>query len=107
MVKINRFDVFLIDLDPTRGHEIQKARPCVVISPDSINHGKWTVMVAPLTRTRRDMPTHIYIEFKNKAGSVVLDQSRFIDRGRIIKHLGAIKKEEGDDILKIMRSMFR
>lgn len=84
-VVVARFDVFLINLDPTVGHEIRKTRPCVVISPDEMNRYISTVIVAPLTTRGRTYPTRVVCQFQGKAGQIVLDQIRTVDKTRLIK----------------------
>jgi mRNA interferase MazF len=73
---VRRFDVHLVDLDPTRGSEIRKVRPCVVVSPDEMNRHVRTVIIAPMTSKRRDYPTRIDVTFQRKRGQVVLDEVR-------------------------------
>src|SRR5579862_2470790 len=87
---INRFEVYLINLDPTVGSEIQKTRPGLVVSPDEINHNIRTVIVAPMTTKGQSYPTRVPCRFKGKAGQIVLDQIRAVDRSRLIKKLGKI-----------------
>ena len=87
---IHQYDVFLISLDPTVGHEIRKTRPCVVISPDEMNRHIGTVIIAPLTSTSKDYPTRVRIRFKGKDGWIVLDQIRTVDKRRLNKRLGRI-----------------
>src|SRR5882724_3139951 len=87
---VNRFEVYLVNLDPTVGSEIKKTRPCLVVSPDEINHNVRTVIVAPLTTRGQAYPTRVLCRFKGKAGQVVLDQIRAVDRSRLIKKLGRI-----------------
>jgi mRNA interferase MazF len=87
---INRFEVYLINLDPTVGSEIKKTRPCLVVSPDEINHYIRTVIVAPMTTKGQPYPTHVPCRFKSKDGQVVLDQIRSVDRVRLIKKLGRL-----------------
>ena len=91
--KISRFDVVWVTLDPTQGAELQKTRPCVVISPDSMNLSRLkTVIVAPMTSVvRAGFPTRIAVEFKEKSGQIALDQLRVIDRSRIFKKVGMIE----------------
>lgn len=95
VVKVKRFDVCLISLDPTKGSEIKKRRPCLVISPDSMNMSQLkTLIVAPMTTTIREhFPTRIPVEFNNKKGQIALDQLRAIDRSRIVKNVGAISSQ--------------
>lgn len=102
---VKRFEVYLVSLDPTLGSEIQKTRPCVVVSPDEM-HGLNTVIVAPMTTTKRNYPTRIPIRFGNKAGFIVLDQIRTIDKTRLVKLLGQIDQKSGFEMLKILREMF-
>ncbi|WP_199741662.1 type II toxin-antitoxin system PemK/MazF family toxin [Legionella sp. km535] len=109
MVKIKRFDVFLVNLDPTIGSEIKKTRPAVIISPDSMNLSRLkTVIIAPMTSTIKDnFPTRILIEFKDKKGQIVLDQLRSIDRTRIVKKLGAIEREAQIKVLDLLSIIFQ
>jgi mRNA interferase MazF len=109
MVKIKRFDVFLVNLDPTIGSEIKKTRPAVIISPDSINLSRLkTVIIAPMTSTIKDnFPTRILTEFKDKKGQIALDQLRSIDRTRIVKKLGVIEREVQIKILDLLSIIFQ
>ena len=109
MVKIKRFDVFLVNLDPTIGSEIKKTRPAVIISPDSMNLSRLkTVIIAPMTSTIKDnFPTSILIEFKDKKGQIALDQLRSIDRTRIVKKLGVIEEETQNDVLDLLSIIFQ
>jgi mRNA interferase MazF len=108
MVKLKRFNVCLVNLDPTIGSEINKTRPVVIISPDSMNISRLnTVIVAPMTSTIRDhFPTRINIIFKGKKGQIALDQIRVIDRNRIIKVLATIRESVQDNILNTLAIMF-
>jgi len=83
----NRFDVYLVNLDPTIGSEIQKTRPCLIISPDEMNRNIHTVIVAPMTTAGKDYPTRVMCQFKKKKGYIVLDQIRTIDKTRLISKL--------------------
>ena len=103
---VKRFDVFLANLDPTIGSEIQKTRPCVVVSPDEMNRNIRTVIVAPMTTAMKDYPTRIPCTFKNKQGQVVLDQIRTIDKARLVKKLGAIDSKAQLDTISILQRMF-
>lgn len=87
---VSQYDVVLVTLDPTVGHEIRKTRPCLVISPDEMNHNISTVIVAPMTSKSRAYPTRVEVTFKRKTGWIVLDQIRTIDKRRVLKRLGAI-----------------
>ena len=104
--KIIRYEIYLINLDPTVGSEIQKTRPCVVISPDEMNRHLRTVIIAPLTSTRRNYPSRINIRFQGKRGQVVMDQIRTIDQSRIIKRLGALSETQSKAAAKTLTEMF-
>ena len=103
---IKRFDVYMVNLDPTVGSEIRKARPCLVISPDEMNRYIATVIVAPMTTKGRDYPTRIQCAFKGKEGQVVLDQIRTVDKSRLVQKLGRIDKQTQDEVLSIIAEMF-
>jgi mRNA interferase MazF len=101
-----RGEVHLVGLDPNRGREIQKTRPCVVVSPDELNAHLHTVVVAPLTSVNKPYPFRLECRFDKRAGSVVLDQIRTVDRERLIKRLGALSASEVANVLKLLREMF-
>ena len=104
---VNRFDVFLVNLDPTIGVKIKKTRPCIVISPDELNAHIGTVIVAPMTTVfRENYPFRVQCKFQNKEGQIVLDQIRAVDKKRLIKNLGSIGEEDQEEILKILEKMF-
>ncbi len=103
---IARFDIWLAQLDPTIGREIQKTRPCVVVSPDDINEANWTVIVAPMSSQIKKLPTRIQLEFEGKDGQILLDQIRAIDPKRLIKPLGRINASTGKKILEKLVEMF-
>ncbi len=103
---VKRFDVFLVNLDPTIGSEIQKTRPCVVISPDEMNRHIATVIVAPMTTKGRVYPTRIPCQFQGEDGQIVLDQVRTVDKARLVKQLGQISDNEQKAVLNILAEMF-
>jgi len=103
---VNRFDVYLTNLDPTVGSEIQKTRPCLVISPDEMNRHIRTVIVAPMTSAGKDYPTRVSCKFKKKKGQIVLDQIRTIDKTRLIKKLGSINPETQLEVISILQRLF-
>jgi mRNA interferase MazF len=103
---VKRFDVFLVNLAPTIGREIQKTRPCVVISPDEMNRHIATVIIAPMTTQGRAYPTRVACHFQGKDGQVVLDQIRTIDKTRLIKSLGQISPEAQRLVLDTLAEMF-
>ncbi|MEY2911288.1 MAG: type II toxin-antitoxin system PemK/MazF family toxin [Dolichospermum sp.] len=103
---VNRFDVFLVNLDPTIGSEIKKTRPCLIISPNEINHYISTVIVAPMTTKGQPYPTRVTCQFQGKEGQIVLDQIRTIDKIRLVKLLGQITTEEQKAVLDILAEIF-
>src|SRR5437773_2386564 len=103
---IRRFDVFLINLDPTVGSEIQKTRPCVVISPDEMNRHLRTAIVAPMTTKGQAYPSRIPCRFRGKSGFVVLDQIRSVDVSRLAKRLGRLDQETARLILENLAEVF-
>ncbi|MBD2176856.1 type II toxin-antitoxin system PemK/MazF family toxin [Pseudanabaena sp. FACHB-1998] len=103
---IKRFDIFLVSLDPTIGSEIQKTRPCVVISPDEINLYISTIIIAPMTTKGKAYPTRISCQFQGKNGQIVLDQIRTIDKTRLIKKLGRIHQDEQRVVLDTLAKLF-
>ncbi len=105
-VVVKRFDVFLVTLDPTVGSEIQKTRPCVVISPDEMNRHIATVIIAPMTTKGKQYPTRVISQFQGKNGQIVLDQIRTVDKNRLVKKLGRISSDEQKMLLDILAEMF-
>ena len=103
---ISRFDIFLVSLDPVIGHEVRKTRPCVIISPDEMNHHIGTVIIAPMTTKRRDYPTRIPLTFKRKKGQIVLDQIRTVDKTWLVKRLGKLDKNTAVRVLTVLQEMF-
>ena len=103
---VGRGDVFLVDLKPSRGGEIRKTRPCVVMSPDELNAHLRTFIVAPLTTGGHPYPFRVSCRFQGKAGHVVLDQIRTVDRGRLVRRLGALSPLTLGQALGVLREMF-
>jgi mRNA interferase MazF len=103
---VERFDVFLISLDPTLGSEIKKSRPCLVVSPDEMNRHIKTVIVAPMTTKGNDYPTRVACTFHGKHGQVVLDQIRTVDKSRLLRRLGTIPILVQHKVLKTLQEMF-
>ena len=101
-----RFDVFLVNLDPTIGNKIQKTRPCVVVSPDEMNRYISTVIIAPMTTKGRAYPTRIICQFQGKNGQIILDQIRTVDKSRLVKKIGQIAQNEQRSVLDILAEMF-
>ena len=103
---VKRFDVYLINLDPTIGSEIMKTRPCLVISPDEMNRYINTVIVAPMSTKGRTYPTRVACKFQGKQGQVVLDQIRTVDKTRLVRRLGRIDVATQTSVLSILGEMF-
>ena len=101
-----RFEVFLVNLDPTVGSEIKKMRPCLIISPDEMNAHIATVIVAPMTTKGRAYPTRVSCKFQGKDGQIVLDQIRTVDKTRLAKKLGAIGAATQKATLAVLAEMF-
>ncbi len=103
---MKRFDIYLVNLDPTIGSEIRKTRPCVIISPNEMNDYIKTVIVAPMTTKGKTYPTRIECEFQEKKGLIVLDQIRTVDKTRLVKKLGKLEQSIQEQILLILGEMF-
>jgi mRNA interferase MazF len=101
-----RGDVFLVELNPTRGQEIQKTRPCVIVSPDELNAYMGTFIVAPLTTGGHPYPFRIPCCFEGKVGHVVPDQLRTVDRERLVKRLGVLPEATLLEVLAVLQEMF-
>jgi mRNA interferase MazF len=105
-MEVNRFDAYLVTLDPTLGSEIQKARPCLVVSPDEMNHHIRTVIVAPMTTKGQPYPTRVPCRFKGKVGQIVLDQIRTVDKTRLVRRLGRLDPKTGMKVLALLAELF-
>lgn len=103
---VRRFEVYLVNLDPTLGREIQKTRPCLVISPDEMNELIATVIIAPMTTKGRKYPTRVDCLFEGKEGQIVLDQIRTVDKVRLVRRLGRITPSTQKEVLAILAEMF-
>ena len=105
-VPVRRGEVFLIDLNPTRGSEIQKMRPCVVVSPNELNKYLRTFIVAPLTTGSHLYPFRVPCRFGGKSGHVILDQIRAVDRERLVRRLGRLSPSTTGRALVVLQHMF-
>jgi len=103
---VGRFDVYLVNLDPTVGSEIKKTRPCLIVSPDEMNRHIRTVIIAPMTTKGRQYPTRVPCRFQGKAGQVVLDQIRTVDAARLVRKLGRLDANTGVKVLAVLGEMF-
>jgi mRNA interferase MazF len=105
-VVVKRFDVYLVNLDPTIGSKIQKTRPCLVISPDEINRNIRTLIIAPMTSAQKEYPTRVSCIFRKKQGQIVLDQVRTVDKTRLIQKLGTIDSKAQLDVISVLQRLF-
>ena len=103
---VSRGEVYLIDLDPTRGGEIKKRRPCAVVSPDELNAHLRTLIVAPLTTGSHPYPFRVACRFQGKSGHVVLDQIRTVDSVRLVRRLGHLGQQTLGKVLDVLQEMF-
>jgi mRNA interferase MazF len=103
---VDRFEVYLVALDPTVGSEIQKTRPCLIVSPDEMNRHIATVIVAPMTTASRPYPTRVPCRFEGKDGQIVLDQLRTVDKAQLVHRLGHISEEAQEAVLATLLEMF-
>jgi len=99
-------EVWLVSLDPTQGVEIQKTRPCLVISPNEMNGHLRTVIIAPMTTVTRSYPTRVAVRFQGKRGQVALDQLRAVDRQRLVSKLGTISGKTAQEASEVLVEMF-
>jgi len=99
-------EVWLVSLDPTQGSEIQKTRPCLVVSPDEVNEYLLTVIIAPMTTTERSYPTRVNIMFQSKRGQVALDQIRAVDRHRLVRRLGTVPAKTAQAVSSVLVELF-
>ncbi len=102
---MTQYDIFLVSLEPTVGHEINKSRPCVVLSPNEMNAHIATVIIAPMTTKSRPYPSRIPIKFKGKQGWIVLDQIRTVDKVRLIKKLGSLENQTIHQLKSVLQEM--
>lgn len=103
---VKRFDVHLVNLDPTVGSEIQKIRPCLIISPDEMNRHIHTIIVAPVTIGGKKYPTRVTYQLNKKKGQIVLDQIRTIDKTRLIRKLGTVDPETQQEVISVLQRLF-
>src|SRR4051812_38926713 len=103
---VARFEVYLVSLNPTQGSEIRKTRPCVVASPDELNTGLRTVIIAPMTTTLRSLPFRVPVTFQGKKGEIACDQLRAVDKARLIKKLGKLTDKTTIQLSNTLVEMF-
>jgi mRNA interferase MazF len=103
---LNQYNIILVNLDPTIGSEINKTRPCVIISPDEINDNLRNITIAPMTTKNYNYPTRVKVSHNTQIGWVVIDQIRTIDKRRVIKKLGQLKPSEIIECKKVIKETF-
>lgn len=103
---MKQFDIYLINLNPTRGSEINKKRPAVIVSPDEMNKHLKTVIIAPLTHSIKNYPSRVASDFDGQLGEIALDQLRAVDKSRLTKKLGRLDAATAADIKSVLRTMF-
>jgi len=101
-----KWQVVLVDLNPVKGKEMSKVRPCLIISPNAANKHLHTVIVTPLTSTIRNIPTRLYLVFDGRPGEICFDQMKAIDKTRIIKILGILEQPERNRVNLLLKNMF-
>jgi len=103
---IRRFDIWLVSLDPTVGHEVRKTRPCVVVSPDSFNRHIQTFITIPMTSKGMPYPNRVDCRFRGKDGQIMVDRIRACDRLRFIRKLGRLDPATSMKVLEVLQEMF-
>ena len=105
-MEIKQYQIILVNLDPTIGHEIKKTRPCAVISPNEMTKYLRTIVIAPMTTSSKKYPTRVKVKHDNKTGWIVLDQIRTIDRQRIIKVFGELQDFEIQELKSVLKETY-
>ncbi|MFN0278699.1 MAG: type II toxin-antitoxin system PemK/MazF family toxin [Pyrinomonadaceae bacterium] len=103
---VNRFEVYLVNLDAAPSKDAKNTRPCVVISPDEVNHNISSVIIAPLSSVERNYPTRITVNFLNNERAIILDQIRAVDKARLVKKIGEIEKSIQKETLDRLQELF-
>ena len=102
---VKQYEIYMLNLDPTIGSEMNKVRPCVVLSPNEMNKFLNNIIIAPMTSTVKGYPTRVWVNFGGKNGEIVLDQIKTVDKKRIIKLLGNIEKKDIKEIKRVIKEM--
>ena len=102
---VKQYEIYMLNLDPTIGSEMNKVRPCVVLSPNEMNKFLNNIIIAPMTSTVKGYPTRVGENFGGKNGEIVLDQIKTVDKKRIIKLLGNIEKKDIKEIKRVIKEM--
>lgn len=103
---VNRFDVFLINLDLETSDDPKNSRPAVVISPDELNRNVGHVIIAPLSSTNAEYPTRIAVNFLNSERHVILDQIRTVDKDRLVKRIGELDAASRTRVIEKLNELF-
>jgi len=103
---VNRFEVYLVNLDPEITHDPKNTRPCIVVSPDELNQNLATAIIAPLATTKVEYPTRVPLEFLNGSRHVILDQIRTVDQARLVKKIGEIDEAFRRGIIERLQELF-
>ena len=103
---INQYEIVLVNLDPTIGSEMKKTRPCVVLSPNEMNHHLQTIVIAPMTSSSKPYPTRIKVNHNEQQGWIAIDQLRTIDRARIVKAFGTLTQKEIEKVKSVIQETF-
>jgi mRNA interferase MazF len=106
MERVNQYDIVLVNLDPTLGSEINKTRPCVVLSPNEMNKYLRTIVVAPMTSSSKPYPTRVEVKHNSTTGWIVIDQIRTIDRQRIVKRFEKLSEKEINKVKNVLKETF-
>ncbi|MDD2853507.1 MAG: type II toxin-antitoxin system PemK/MazF family toxin [Desulfuromonadaceae bacterium] len=104
-MELKQYCIYLVNLDPTIGHEIKKVRPCLVISPNEMNRHLQTVLIAPMTTKSHRYPTRVELRFEGKQAWIVLDQIRAVDHMRLVKELGKLDTRHAQNVRNILKEM--
>lgn len=105
-MEVAQYQIVLVNLDPTIGSEIQKTRPCVIVSPNEINNHLSNVVIAPMTSTSRKYPSRVKVKHNGQEGWVVIDQLRTIDKIRIVRKVGSLSEKEISECKRVIRETF-
>ena len=102
---INQYEVFWVNLEPTIGHEVKKTRPCIIISPDEMNHHIGTVMIAPVTSILKSYPPRVICTIKARKGAIMLEQIRTVDKRRLMNKIDKLSVKEIQQVKKVIKEM--
>lgn len=105
-MELIQYSIVLVNLDPTLGSEIQKTRPCVIVSPNEMNKFLNTIVISPMTSSLNEYPTRIPVNHNGKKGMIAIDQIRTVDKKRIIKIIGKLNKTEINSTKEVIKETF-